>query len=996
MIYKSIPLRILFFLLCTVSLSPQTQHLFPSASQRYSIRVWSEETFNPGGTMGKIVQDDRGFLWLASNNGLFRFDGFRFFQYTLDNTPAIRSSLISDMFRSANGTIYLSNSAGGLLYINPESSGDELINANLPAGLLNFITGDNSGTIWGNVPAKGIYKITAKERKFFDNSKYLPDNRVSAVQWLQGQGLWVGLRNSSILRFDENKNHTVYTLPRGIPAVFELVHKNELLIGSSAGLYRLSGKELNRVSIKNLPDDINISAIEQDNNKNIWLGTRNYGIFILHPGGAITHLSDKNGLSGTNVTSLCFSKEKIMWAALAQGGINAIEEAHISVYTAPDELPHANVRCVYAESPSSLWVGTDSGVVHFTPSGKTFILPGSGFPRAPVYTILRGSGSRMYFGTRAGLVIMDAGRVSKVLSEKSGINSDFIRILYKDRDGSIWVGTNGGGISILKGDSLRHITSENGLTDNFISSILRTKQGDMWVATSGGGVTIFRKNGTIDTLNARNGLKVNTVVSLFEDFDGAVWLTSNGGGIVRSYNDSLFSFTTNTGLPDNRVFKLVKDRNNRYWFSTRSGIFSFRYEEAMLVISGRKKILGVSRYGKNDGLLSERCNGLTNQSGMLSAEGDVVFSTTDGFAVIPEDLPETDKTDIPVYIYRVTVDDSLQNASSAVVVPAGSDKISLYYSGLALRNTERIKFIYRMEGLQQNWHDLTPGEPVVFNNIPPGKYVFHISTRNGEGEYSTLRASLPVVVNPYIYQTVWFRTFVILLLVAAIFFGVRFLLNRRYREDLQRMEARHALEKERMRISKDMHDELGASLTKLSLLSEIAAKKSGPGTKVVPELEKIAATAREMSSTMDEIVWAINPRNDTLENLIGYILRFTEELISFTSIDLSMNIPAEIPDRLLPADIRHNLFLTTKEALNNAVKYSCAEKIVLRIHLEPDYIEIIVRDNGKGFDVESAGDSSRNGLRNMKRRIEEIHGTFAITSEPQSGTEVAVRVQLSS
>lgn len=984
-------LIVLAFFIYTCLIFPQSKLLYPSSTQRYSIRAWSEESFNPGGSMGKILQDNDGFLWLASNNGLFRFDGFRFFQYTIDNTPAIRASLISDIFKGPDGTIYLSNSAGGLLYIKKHSQGNDILNANLPPGLINFVTGDNAGNIWGNVPASGIYKISGDKRTFFPNKEYLPDNRVSAMQWLPGYGLLVGLRNFEFLRFDENKNHTVYRLPEGIPTIFRLISKNTILIGTTSGLFRLSGNTLSRISYPGLPKDINISAITTDEDKNIWVGTRNHGIFIIQPDGKMTNLKMRDGLSGNHVTSLYYSKEKTMWAAFSQGGINAIEEAKISVFTAPEHLPHPNVRSFYAESPSSLWVGTDSGAVHFTTGKVTGYLPGKVLPHSQVYTILNDDKSRIYFGTRSGLVIMQNNKVIKVLSENKGLNSDFIRILYKDTDGSVWVGTNGGGVSVINGDSIRHITTDQGLTDNFISSILRTKKGDMWIATSGGGVTIFRKSGIIDTLNTQSGLRVNTIVSIYEDSDGSVWLTSNGGGVIRCTDKGLFSFTTAQGLPDNRVFKLVKDNNNRYWCSTRSGIFSFRHDDAMRVVEGKQKTLNVSGYGKNDGMLSERCNGLTNQSGFLSSEGDLFFATTDGVAVLPPDLPETDNINIPVYIYNISVDDSLYKPGSSISVPAGSDKISFYYSGLALNNTERITFIYRLEGLQQGWHEAAAGDPVIFNNIPPGKYTFTISTRNGDGVYSTLHASISVVVHPYFYQSAWFRIITLLLLAVGIFAAVRSFLNKRYKENLQKIEARHTLEKERMRISKDMHDELGASLTKLSLLSEIASKKSSGGGNPLPEIDRIAITAREMSSTMDEIVWAINPRNDTLENLIGYILRFAEELISYTSIDLSMNIPAEIPDRLIPADIRHNVFLSAKEALNNAVKYSHAERIVLTIMLTAGFLEIIIRDNGKGFDIQAAQQSGRNGLTNMQKRIDEIHGVFLITSS-NSGTEVSIRV----
>ena len=314
-----------------------------------------------------------------------------------------------------------------------------------------------------------------------------------------------------------------------------------------------------------------------------------------------------------------------------------------------------------------------------------------------------------------------------------------------------------------------------------------------------------------------------------------------------------------------------------------------------------------------------------------------------------------------------------------------------------------MQFKYRLNGFETEWINAGDQRTVNYNYIPPGHYSFQVIACNNDGIWNKTGASLPFSVLPYFWQTLWFRILAWIGIVTASGGLVWFETRRRMRRKLERLEWQRAVEHERARIAHDIHDDLGAHLTRISMLSESARSELDNPERAAAGLNQIYKTAHELTRAMDEIVWAVNPRHDTLEGLTSYLEKFAQDLLAAAAIRCRLDMPLELPSWRLTADVRHNLFLAFKEALHNVVKHSTASETSIRLTpgqalsnwssktmagvLPPDINRERPPDNLSRL-------STGNGLENMARRLAEIHGRCQIQSVPGQGTKVVFTVPL--
>jgi len=312
-----------------------------------------------------------------------------------------------------------------------------------------------------------------------------------------------------------------------------------------------------------------------------------------------------------------------------------------------------------------------------------------------------------------------------------------------------------------------------------------------------------------------------------------------------------------------------------------------------------------------------------------------------------------------------------------------------------------VRFKYRLEGLEPDWVDAGTKRSANYSHIPPGTYKFHVTACNSDGIWNDSGATLAFTVQPFFWQKWWFRIpaglMVVALLAGAAASGVLWIARRRMRLKLERLERLRAVEHERARIAQDIHDNLGANLTRISLLSESAHNELENPAQAAVQLERIYDTTRELTRAMDEIVWAVNPQHDTLDSLASYLGNFAQEFLGSLDVRCRLDVPLQLPQWPVTAEVRHNLFLAFKEALHNVVKHAAASEVYVSLTTGADAFILVIRDDGKGFapDVlpeEGRREASRiargHGLANMRKRLAQIGGHCEIRSSPGKGTEV--------
>ncbi len=333
-------------------------------------------------------------------------------------------------------------------------------------------------------------------------------------------------------------------------------------------------------------------------------------------------------------------------------------------------------------------------------------------------------------------------------------------------------------------------------------------------------------------------------------------------------------------------------------------------------------------------------------------------------------------------------------AHDAIEISAGKHSFEFHYTGLNFGAPEKVRFRCQLAGLDADWVEAGASRATRYPYVPPGHYTFQVTACNNDGRWNSAGAEVSFIVLPHFWQTAWFEVLLALVLLGSTAGGIRYVERRRYRARLKRLQEERQMERERARIARDLHDELGSSLTRISMLSDLAQSRDNSTEQLKARVERISNFAVRTARSLDEIVWAVNPRNDSLRSLLEYLIQFARELFEDTGIHCRFHVTEDLPRSLLQPEMRHNIFLAVKEALTNALKHAHATEVLLRAQMINGDIEICIQDDGNGFDpalIEAA--TARSGLKNMRQRIESVGGRFSIQTVPGRSTNIVISLQ---
>jgi signal transduction histidine kinase len=427
-------------------------------------------------------------------------------------------------------------------------------------------------------------------------------------------------------------------------------------------------------------------------------------------------------------------------------------------------------------------------------------------------------------------------------------------------------------------------------------------------------------------------------------------------------------------------------------------------------------------------MLSEQCTGGFCPAGLKTRSGQLWFPTLKGVVMVQPQLRQTTAPPPPVVLEEVMVDGMplrnwagtspggdkpgeparaqagltaqggsglpTANSSANITLSPGRHQLEFHYAGLSFSTPDRVRFRYQMEGLEPDWVEAGTRRTAYYGYVPPGFYRFKVTARNGDGVWNEAGASLGVTVLPRFWQTWWFLGLLALGILGSVAGAARIVEKRKLDHRLAGLEAERTLERERARIAQDLHDDLGASLTRISLLSDLVKADKEVPAQVETHANKIAQSARQTVRALDEIVWALRPGSDSVQSLVEYIAHFATELFEGDRARCRLDLPADVPRRFLLPEVRHNIFLIIKEALTNALRHAQAHEVRVQVKTEMDSLEIVVQDDGRGFEPQAPlRPGKHEGLGNMRRRAEAMGGSLAVDSAAGAGTAVRLVVR---
>ena len=964
---------------------------------------WDTEAGLPQNTVNVITQTRDGYLWLGTRDGLARFDGVRFIVFGLHE--GLSSVEVQALHEDAQGTLWIGTGGGGL---NRLVAGriEALPPTNSPLAGNNVIAlaEDGAGCLW--IGTRTGLSLWQKDQVVHPpNLAPLELAAINALLPARDHTMWIATGRG--LFVFKNGLLTESQGPTGDEKILAYClledRKGNLWasVGNGKVLCCEQGKWRTYRETDGLPF-VYVTSLLEDVVGTILAGTLDDGLYRF-TAGRFTAIRKNDGLSANDISSLFLDREKNVWVGTRTGGLNRINQRKL-IYFGPEQgLTNDFTRSVAETPDGTLWVGTIGGGLQIGRDNHFVRVAGetTNWWAAFVNSVLATTDGSIWYGGRGVLVKLRAGKVDLLFESKidSWLRAASVTALCEDLSGALWVGTSEGGLQHYQDGKFTRFPQT--IARGPINALVQQPDGVLWVGSEAGGLRRIQPD-TETVTRLTNGLASHSIRALHLDAAGTLWIGTAGGGLSCWQNGRMTTFTPAQGLAAHTVSQIVEDDGGDLWLGSNRGIFRVHKSELNQLAAGQTAFVHPRIFGVSDGMPIEECSSGFCPAGLKTRAGLICFSTVRGLVLLDPRQQETNAPAPRVLLEELKVNGQAQpltvaaenlglsqrsNLVAHVAIPPGGRDVELDYTAISFAAPEKISFRYRLAGLDENWVEAGARRTAFYHALPAGDFIFHLSACNADGVWSEDFAALKISVQPYIWETTWFRITGTLAGLALLGGVARLVERRRYKRRLALLETQHAVERERLRISQDMHDDIGSILTQVSQLSDLGQSDAAAAAVSQKQFERIGQQARVAVQSLDEIVWATNPKNDNLPQFVEYVCRFADECFEVSSIRCWQEVPTNLPNLPLRTDIRHNIFLAIKESFNNALKHSRAKEIWLRLELREDEVCISVKDNGRGFDPEKVA-AGGNGLENMKARLAECDGRLFFYSSAEHGTEI--------
>jgi signal transduction histidine kinase len=706
---------------------------------------------------------------------------------------------------------------------------------------------------------------------------------------------------------------------------------------------------------------------------------------------------EKDGLSGNAIRSMLADREGNLWVGTRISGLNRVVREQLTVFGATEGLTNDFIRSVAESSDGALWVATIGGGVYRGIAGRFESIPSTygsvTYPFMEAIVAVRDGG--LWWGGAGALFRYGDGKVQTnyTRAQTTWLADSGVTALCEDVNDGLWIGTSDGKLLVMRGGGFSIIT--NRVARGALTALVQETNGTIWAGSVAGGLVGLKRDST-SAFSITNGLLSNEIRTLRLDSEGTLWIGTGGGGLSRLKDGQVATFTSRQGLGDDTVSQILEDDEGFLWLGCNRGIFRVSKNELKAVAGGISSLIHWRAFGTSEGMPVEECSGGFCPAGLKMKSGRLCFATVKGVVVINPQQQDAPSQVPTVLLEEVLVGDPQQMLApkkdaaggpiEVVTIPPGQKNVEFHYTGLSFSAPEKVQFRFQLEGYDPEWVEARTRRVAYYQRIPPGDYKFRVVACNANNIWTEQATSLAVKVEHYFWESKWFPVVMGAVVIGGLASAVSLVARRRYKRRLAQLETRHALERERLRISQDMHDEIGSILTRVSIMSDVGQAETSEEA-APKQFERIGSQVRAAVVALDEIVWATSPGDDNLPRFAEYVGRFADECFENTAIRCWQEIPTDLPLLPLRADVRHNVFLAVKEALNNVLKHSHASAVWLRLKLANSVVSLEIEDNGAGFSPESVKPGG-NGLGNMRSRLAECHGAMELDSLPGKGVKI--------
>lgn len=1011
---------------CVLACSSFAQSTF--TTQEFTCRGWQVDDGLPNNSVASLLQSRDGHLWLGTYDGFVRFDGRRFQSFRMAPELAYIADGISRLREDNSGRIWGLTDRGRVLIVedakvrvlgaDPRLSGrSELMLEGLPGefwiahseghlaradaqGLaiersdVHSLTVDGSRTAWALTHGGALLHRTNGAWLEFPDSEGFENRGCTAIGVDSLGNLWVARESTLwILSGDAPQQIAVGADYTGIDGIFPSIRGDMWIRRQTA--FRLRDRQ----GWKSASVETGVRWVQaalSDSRGTLWIGEMGKGLTIIEPTGLITQYHGPEELVSDRISSLLEDREGSVWAGSFDGGLQQFRRRLFRSAGHSQGVSPTVPTSIAQDAAGAMWIAGHGGALTRLDSMGATHFPIEGLPvPAPVRVVFSDRDGQVWAGTfDQGLWFLKDGQMKKAFPTEGGLRST--RALFQDRSGRIWIGSDHGAF-VLSAGKLARVELPGAQPRSKISGFAQAHDGTVWAASEGAGV--YRIVGGIASrLPAEQQPPANTLSMIFVDDTDCLWMGVKGSGLYRWRNGVRSVIETHHGLPSDSPVGMCDDGIGYFWLTSPGGIIRVSKAQLHRCADGLDGAADFILFDKSDGMTTAQCSGGMQPSLCQANDGSIWVPTSRDVAHFSPSALNTNSAAPSLSVQLLLGSRPLPAPGrDALRFLSGSDPVEMRFLGLGLAAPSKIRYRHRLIGLDPNWSQNDSSTQVAYAHLEPGSYRFEVMATNEHGVRSAPHTAAVFEILPRFWQRTWVQAFALLALIAGTVAIAQRISARRLQRQLADSERLHALEHERARIARDLHDELGASLTKIMLLSQSGSQRPDPADKSARALREILLTVREVTRAMDEVVWAINPLHDSVESTVTYLHRYASRFSEAANIRCRFELPMTSDSRQLNAGVRHLLFMVFKEGLNNVAKHSGATEVnVLVSSLEQSLI-VEIADNGKGVSNGDAsplgtGDPDRleagSGILGMTKRAAEFGGTCDVLPREPAGTIV--------
>lgn len=990
----------IFFLAgCTSGYAQPTTFSPTSLLSQSFVYQWTGENGLISNNITSAIQSSEGFIWITTYNGIMRFDGKRIVVYDRSTLPFLETDAFYHVYEDSKGTLWFASQGSGItIYKNKKFYSVEATNATIPKAIRSLLI-EADGSVWIGANNDGLYKLNSDSTLTKIANPTLDAISILDIVKDNTGKLWLATDGNGLVSFDGSRfefySETSGLLSNTINSV-AVSATNEVYLGTTDGLNVLRN---GKIEVEEFLRSIPINDLTIDKQQKVWIATDGGLARISEGNKRKEFITRKNGFPYTRLNAIAQDAEGSVWISTGRDGLLQLRETGIMNIGEMQNISNDRVNIIVEGSKRQFYIGTDIGTLDIYENGE--------LRNRPLKTDLKDAGIRdicedekgvLWIASYKGILRVE-GNSEKLLTEKDGLSSIYMRRILKDQQNNLWFASRSGGVvkySLSTEKVLRIYDQENGLASNYVLALEQDSKGNIYVGTHSGGLTIIKPDGTTSTYHLTQNDAGVLIFNIHIDKDDRAWLVCNIGPYLFTENEfrKINLVSVNKG---ETYFDWVEDLNGDAWVTTNLGVLKIKRKDLDAFLQGSYEQVVVKLYDNQDGMQNKECTGATRS--LISSSGRLWIPTIAGVSVFyPEQIVEN-KLFPKVYITDLVTDNGVFEGDTAIVEP-GNLRYVFNYTALSYLAPSKLKFKYKLEGVDEDWVYADTKREAEYTNLSPGTYVFKALACNSDGLWNTTGASQVIVVRPFFYQTVWFYGASALLILITFYTIYRwriFVVERRNRE-LRKLNS----ELDRFVYSAS-HDLRAPLASILGLITIARLDREGNVEEYLTLIEK---SIHKLDGFIHDIIdFSRNSRTELETEPIYFqpmLDEIFEELKYMDEKGTIQKIITASGEGVFYTD-KKRLAIVLRNLISNAYKYHKAyadhRYVKVEVIYNHEQASIKVMDNGNGISSEhlpkifkmfyrgsEENKGSGLGLYIVRETVEKMKGTVSVASTLNEGT----------